>query len=175
MGATLYKLVTGNTPPQAMDLIDEGLLSLPSSLSTPVVEAIKKTMQFRKADRPSNLSEFLSLLNTPIQQTPSAQQAINEQSPTDSSEETMVLTGKDNVLVDETPVPSQTQQSNVKTVTAEPSLSSKKVSYMEVEKDSLLSSDNNLDKVVNNDMEYEVSWLWWIIIFLILIFALKFS
>ena len=46
---------------------------------------------------------------------------------------------------------------------------------MEVEKDSLLSSDNNLDKVVNNDMEYEVSWLWWIIIFLILIFALKFS
>ena len=32
-----------------------------------------------------------------------------------------------------------------------------------------------LDKVVNNDMEYEVSWLWWIIIFLILIFALKFS
>ena len=126
LGATLYKLVTGNTPPQAMDLIDEGLPSLPSSLSTSVVEAIKKAMQFRKVDRPNNLSEFLILLNSPTQRTPLVQQIIKEQSPKECSEETKVLTGKDNILVEEVLViPKPNYSNDVKTATAEPSLSSK--------------------------------------------------
>ena len=60
LGATLYKLVTGNTPPQAMDILDEGLPSLPSSLSSSVAEKIKKAMQPRKVDRPKSIDEFLS-------------------------------------------------------------------------------------------------------------------
>ncbi len=63
LGATLYKLVTGNTPPQAPDLIDEDLPPLPPSLSAPVVEAIKKAMQVRKK-RPGCISEFLEILHT---------------------------------------------------------------------------------------------------------------
>ena len=62
LGATLYKLVTGNTPPQAMDILDEGLPSLPSSISLSAAETIKKAMQPRKVDRPENMEEFLRLL-----------------------------------------------------------------------------------------------------------------
>ena len=64
LGATLYKLLTGETPPQAMDLIDEGLPPLPSTISKPVVEAIRKAMQFRKVDRPGSISEFLEILHS---------------------------------------------------------------------------------------------------------------
>ena len=64
LGATLYKLLTGETPPQAMDLIKEKLPPLPSIISKPVVEAIKKAMQVRQADRPSSISDFLEILQT---------------------------------------------------------------------------------------------------------------
>ncbi len=65
LGATLYKLVTGNTPPQAMDLINEKLPPLPPIFSKPVVEAVRKAMQVRQADRPSSISEFLEILPSP--------------------------------------------------------------------------------------------------------------
>lgn len=64
LGATLYKLVTGNTPPQAMDILDEGLPSLPTSLSSPVAETIKKAMQPRKTDRPKTITELLDTLSS---------------------------------------------------------------------------------------------------------------
>ena len=64
LGATLYKLLTGETPPQAPDLTQEDLPPLPPSLSAPVVEAIKKAMQSRKVDRPGSISDFLEILQT---------------------------------------------------------------------------------------------------------------
>ena len=63
LGATLYKLVTGNTPPQPMDILAEGTLSLPNHISTPVGNAINKAMQVRKDDRVKSIAEFLSLTN----------------------------------------------------------------------------------------------------------------
>ncbi len=63
LGATLYKLLTGETPPQAMYLIKEKLPPLPSTISKPVVEAIKKAMQISQEDRPSSISEFLEILH----------------------------------------------------------------------------------------------------------------
>lgn len=60
LGATLYKLITGNTPPSAMDVLDEGLPSLPFSVTASVAEAIKNAMQPRKVDRPENISEFVA-------------------------------------------------------------------------------------------------------------------
>ena len=108
LGATLYKLVTGNTPPQ----IDEGLPPLPSSLSAPVVEAIKKAMQFRKVDRPSSISEFLKLLQAtaiPVDVIP--EDVIPEDSPSPHP-----------VKDDETKIIDRKQQV-IRTATSEPSLS----------------------------------------------------
>lgn len=63
LGATLYKLVTGNTPPQAMEILNDGLPQLPMVLSSEMKNAITSAMQVRKSDRPENISSFLNLLS----------------------------------------------------------------------------------------------------------------
>ena len=60
LGATLYKLITGNTPPQAMDILDDGLPSLPASVSVSIADTIKKAMQPRKVDRPDKIDDFVN-------------------------------------------------------------------------------------------------------------------
>lgn len=66
LGATLYKLVTGLTPPEANDVFEAGLPDLPATLSPQVCAAIEKSMQPRRASRPQNIGEFLSLLSEKI-------------------------------------------------------------------------------------------------------------
>ena len=63
LGATLYKLVTGLTPPDANDVFDSGLPKLPASLSAGVRSAIEKAMQPRRMARPQNIGGFLALLD----------------------------------------------------------------------------------------------------------------
>ena len=63
LGATLYKLLTGVTPPEAGDVKDEGRPALPQHISAPVRAAIEAAMQPRRKDRPKSISEFLSLLD----------------------------------------------------------------------------------------------------------------
>lgn len=63
LGATLFKLVTGKTPPEAGDVISDGLPQLPATLSLPVRNAIKAAMQPARKDRPQSVAEFLSLLD----------------------------------------------------------------------------------------------------------------
>ena len=62
LGATLFKLVTGVTPPEASDVNDEGLPVLPSEVSPAVRTAIEAAMQPRRKDRPQSIAEFLELL-----------------------------------------------------------------------------------------------------------------
>lgn len=62
LGATLYKLVTGITPPQASDVLNDGLPELPAHISTAVKDTITATMQVRKKDRPADINTALSLL-----------------------------------------------------------------------------------------------------------------
>ena len=62
LGATLYKLLTGVTPPEAGDVMNDGLPALPQHISAPVRAAIEAAMQPRRKDRPQSISEFLSLL-----------------------------------------------------------------------------------------------------------------
>lgn len=62
LGATLYRLLTGNTPPQAAEVLNEGLPELPNKLSYEVKTAITKAMHVRKKDRPENVKDFLELL-----------------------------------------------------------------------------------------------------------------
>ena len=64
LGATLFKLVTGITPPEASDVNDEGLPALPQEISAPVRRAIEAAMQPKRKDRPQSVAEFLNLLES---------------------------------------------------------------------------------------------------------------
>lgn len=64
LGATLYKLVTGNTPPQATDILNDGLPELSVGLSSGVKKTITQSMQVRKKERPESISAFMSMLET---------------------------------------------------------------------------------------------------------------
>ena len=64
LGATLYKMVTGTTPPDAMDVVTQGgIPPLPSNISAPVRRAITAAMQTAKKDRPHTVAEFLGILH----------------------------------------------------------------------------------------------------------------
>ena len=60
LGATLYKLITGKTPPTASDLINYGIPPI-TNVSHNVRMAIEKAMQIRIENRPNNISEFVGL------------------------------------------------------------------------------------------------------------------
>ena len=62
LGATLYFLVTGQRPPKAGDVMNDGLPVLPSDISPEVRAAIEAAMQPRRKDRPQSVAEFLELL-----------------------------------------------------------------------------------------------------------------
>ena len=63
LGATLYKLLTGITPPSATLLASgEELEPIPSSISENVCNAVYKSMQTNKKVRPQTVSEFVSII-----------------------------------------------------------------------------------------------------------------
>ena len=62
LGATLYKLVTGATPPEASDVMNMGLPPFPPTVSPAVQNAITKAMQPAVMNRPQSVAEFLALL-----------------------------------------------------------------------------------------------------------------
>ena len=64
LGATLYKLVTGDTPPEAGDIINDGLPELPVCLSLHVRRTIEAAMQPATKNRPQNIGEFMKLLES---------------------------------------------------------------------------------------------------------------
>ena len=64
LGATLYKLVTGLTPPEANDVANDGLPELPQHLSSNVRAAIEAAMQFRLKERPQSIGEFLEIVES---------------------------------------------------------------------------------------------------------------
>ena len=63
LGATLYYLVTGCVPPEAADVADEGLPTLPTHLSQGVRNAIERSMADKRKERPQSIKEFLALLD----------------------------------------------------------------------------------------------------------------
>ena len=63
LGATFYKLVTGQTPPDASEVLDEGLPDMPDSISKKVQNAIIQAMEARRKKRPQSIEEFLTLLD----------------------------------------------------------------------------------------------------------------
>lgn len=87
LGATLYKLITGQTPPEAQMLLEE---ELPAFAATPSVSnAIRKAMQVRRSDRPQTIAEWVKLLDVNIRTTSnvstgnSSSQTINNSNQSD--------------------------------------------------------------------------------------------
>lgn len=60
LGATLYKLMTGEIPPLAMEILNDGLPNSINRFSSQIKEAIKSSMQIRKQDRPNSVNCFVS-------------------------------------------------------------------------------------------------------------------
>ena len=63
LGATLYKLLTGTTPPEAMDIVATGVPACPANVSVETWNAVKSAMQPAASSRPQSVDEFLSLLS----------------------------------------------------------------------------------------------------------------
>ena len=63
LGATLYKLLAGTTPPDANEIYEDGLPALPSNLSPAVCSAVEKAMTPRRKDRPQSVAEFLAIIS----------------------------------------------------------------------------------------------------------------
>ena len=64
LGATFYKLLTGNTPPPANErYYDDTIPPLPDEISASTRTAIEQAMRMDKRQRPQNIDEFLALLN----------------------------------------------------------------------------------------------------------------
>ena len=61
LGATLYYLVTGQVPPEATVVNEDGL-DRPDGLSDRIWHAIEKAMQPRRKDRPQTIAAFLDML-----------------------------------------------------------------------------------------------------------------
>ena len=67
LGAVLYFLVTGHTPPDANDVYNEGLDSfMTTSVPIQMKRTVVSAMQPRCKDRPQSISEFLALLDVQI-------------------------------------------------------------------------------------------------------------
>ncbi len=63
LGATLYKLLTGITPPSAtLRISGEELPPLPEGTSEKVAQAIKEAMQVNKTMRPQSVADFLKII-----------------------------------------------------------------------------------------------------------------
>lgn len=64
LGATLYYLLTGETPPEATELTF-GEITIPSSIPSHVASAIRNAMRPNPADRTPSIPAFLSTLTDP--------------------------------------------------------------------------------------------------------------
>ena len=62
LGATFYKLITGITPPDAMELLDSKL-TFPSFIDSKTIKTITSAMSVSKQCRPSSVNAFLTLLD----------------------------------------------------------------------------------------------------------------
>lgn len=78
LGATLFKLVTGDTPPEASDVMNDGLPEISANVSQKVKDALVATMQFRVKERPQSIDEFLLLLDFKSESTGNRVQSTDE-------------------------------------------------------------------------------------------------
>ncbi len=81
LGATLYWLIVGETPPAADEVLSDGI-SLPRSISPNVRAAIEEAMKPNKNARPKSVQAFINILTNSVSTHPSST----------SDEETRIIT-----------------------------------------------------------------------------------
>ena len=70
LGASLLKLLTGETPLPAPKIVMNGAPAIPESISPKLREAIGAAMQIRKEDRPESVAAFISMIGPGIGESP---------------------------------------------------------------------------------------------------------
>ena len=90
LGATLYKMLTGDTPPNASSILDDGL---PESklrakgVSATTISAIRKALHPMRKNRPQSVDAFLSLLQRDVHDdTESTEEETTRITPTKTTE-----------------------------------------------------------------------------------------
>ena len=79
LGATMFKMLMGQTPPEATAVFDEGLPDLPAEVSDTTKKVIEKAMQPRRKERYQTIEEFLTALNGEQPQLlPSVEETVEE-------------------------------------------------------------------------------------------------
>lgn len=63
LGATMFKMLTGETPPEASVIFDDGLPDLPSTISDTVKSVITKSMAPRRKERYQTIEALLAALD----------------------------------------------------------------------------------------------------------------
>lgn len=66
LGATLYKLLSGQTPPNVTTLLDADLDLSPLSASPTTKAAIAAAMQLKRQDRPQTFEAFIAMLDAKV-------------------------------------------------------------------------------------------------------------
>ena len=90
LGATLYKLITGDTPPSATEILNNGLPSITVPISGYTFNTISKALQPKKSDRPQSIDEFCTMLkgtDTVQQEVIDHQKKTEESSSNETSKE----------------------------------------------------------------------------------------
>ena len=64
LGATLYTLVTGQVPPSASEIYEDGVPEMPERISATTRAAIEKAMQPRRKDRPQSIEAFFAFFDS---------------------------------------------------------------------------------------------------------------
>lgn len=92
LGATLYKLLTGVTPPDAAMLASGGeeLAPLPSTVSANIRRAISATMSLKKDDRPQSIDGFLAIIDGAEASKSLAEQARPSEDPRPADDSTVL-------------------------------------------------------------------------------------
>ncbi|MDO5460939.1 MAG: serine/threonine-protein kinase [Bacteroidales bacterium] len=70
LAATLYYLLTGEVPPEASVVQEEGIPPMPETVSQATADAIVKTMCCKRRERPKSIAEFMELLDGVKEQVP---------------------------------------------------------------------------------------------------------
>ena len=77
LGATLYFLLKGHTPPEADEVMENGLPQRPANVSPAVWNAIEQAMQPLKKSRPQSVDVFLAMLGTAASVAPSVSPVVS--------------------------------------------------------------------------------------------------
>jgi hypothetical protein len=81
----MFKMLTGQTPPEATAVFDEGLPELPMGISEQTKRVIERAMQPRRKERYHTIVDFLDALGT------ENAQAVHEENEKVQSEETLYM------------------------------------------------------------------------------------